>query len=93
MDDHRQQSQTLLHSYVSILAERHGMGPGKGFEYRLWDALVSSAPSRLISADERDELRFLVDTSERWVSFDVETGELHLMPLDDWRALLAKRGH
>jgi hypothetical protein len=83
---------TLLLSYVGLLAERASYGPGDGFEYGLWDDLMRPVPTR-VSHEEKVELVSLVMLSDCWVSFNLHTGMLQLIDLDDWDSLLERRGH
>jgi hypothetical protein len=88
----RETMQELLLSYVGLLAERHGYGPGEGFEYKLFDDLLSPHPT-LVSEEEKGELTFLAESLQQWVSFDVETGMLQLVDFNEWEELLKRREH
>ena len=80
---------TLLLSYVSLLTERNAYGPGEGFEYVLWDQLNLES-SEMLSREERDELRFLVQRTKHWVTYNLESGKLELIDLQSWAE---SRGH
>jgi hypothetical protein len=88
----RETMQKLLLSYVGLMAERHAHGPGEGFEYKLFDDLLRPTPT-LVSAEEKDELTYLAESLQQWVSFDVETGMLQLVDFSEWEELLKRRGH
>jgi hypothetical protein len=83
---------TLLLNYVSLIFERHSYGPEDGAEFLLWDDL-QQVKVTLVSAEERGELLDLILMTNSWVSFDLQTHQLELISLDDWQALLERRGH
>jgi hypothetical protein len=82
----------LLLSYVGLLAERHAYGPGDGFEFLLWDDLLLKQPT-LVSREEKKELVNLIIRTDAWVSFNLQTGMLQLIEIDDWRIVLDNRDH
>jgi hypothetical protein len=84
----------LLLSYVGLMAERHAYRPGDGFEYRLWNDLKANLMSpTLVSVEEAYEICYLAVYSHSWVTFNLETGMFEVIDLDEWKALLQKRGH
>jgi hypothetical protein len=92
--DQEEKMRELLLSYVGLLAERHAYAPDEGFEYALWDDLSADRNrSDLVSAEERDELEFLVVRTNHFVTYNLETGMFQLIDLDEWKALLARRHH
>jgi hypothetical protein len=82
----------LLLRYVGLLAERHAYRPEEGFEFQLWEDLLSDHHT-LVSYEECMELTALVLRTRQWVSYDFAAGRLQLIDVEDWMALLAKRAH
>jgi hypothetical protein len=84
--------QNLLLSYVVLVLERNGYGPGDNGEFRLWDDLLKKEPE-LVSREEKQELVSLIIRLDQWVSFNVSTGMLQLIDIDAWRIMLENRDH
>jgi hypothetical protein len=82
----------LLLTYVGLLAERHAYRPEDGFEFELWDDLLRD-DHQLVSYEEGAELTALVRRTGCWVSDDFEAGQLQLIAVEDWMALLDTRTH
>jgi hypothetical protein len=74
------------------MAERHAYGPGENFEFLLWDDLMRAKPT-LVSIDEKNELISLIVRCDAFVSFNVDTGMLQVIDIDDRSLLLEKRNH
>jgi hypothetical protein len=84
----------LLLSYVSLLAERNGFAPGDNFEYRLWDTLQGTfEETEYVSIDEGVEIVYLAVQTDNWVTYNDDTRMFELIDMDEWKALLSKRGH
>jgi hypothetical protein len=82
----------LLLSFVGLLAERHGYGPGDNFEFLLWDDLLLAKPT-LVSIEEKHELVSLIIRTDAWVTYDVERRMFRLIDIDAWRIVLENRDH
>jgi hypothetical protein len=94
MPDDKRSMQVLLLRYFAFLAERHGYGPGDNFEYALWDDLDGvPPPRRLVSNEEAAKVTRLAMATDSWVTYDVEAGMFKVIDMDEWMALLEKRGH
>ena len=92
-DDIRRMQQLLV-SDIGLMAERHAYRPGGGFEYALWHDLEADITHpTLVSAEEAYEIGYLAVYSHSWVTYNFETGRLEVIDLDEWKALLQKRGH
>jgi hypothetical protein len=84
----------LLLSYVSLLAERNGFAPGDNFEYKLWDTLQGTfEATEYVSIDEGVEVVYLAVNTDSWVTYNDDTRMFELIDMDEWKALLSKRGH
>jgi hypothetical protein len=94
MRDTPRKMQELLLSYVSLLAERNGFAPGDNFEYRLWDTLQGTfEETQYVSIDEGVEIVYLAVETDSWVTYNDDTRMFELIDMDEWQALLSKRGH
>jgi hypothetical protein len=94
MRDTPRKMKELLLSYVNLLAERNGFAPGDNFEYKLWDTLQGTfEATEYVSIDEGVELVYLAVQTDSWVTYNVETRMFELIDMDEWKALLSKRGH
>jgi hypothetical protein len=94
MSDEPQKMKELLLSYVSLLAERNGFAPGDNFEYRLWDTLQGTfEETEYVSIDEGVEVVYLAVNTDSWVTYNDDTRMFELIDMDEWKALLGKRGN
>jgi hypothetical protein len=94
MHDENQHMKELLLSYIGFIAERNAFAPGDNFEYMLWDTLHGTfEDTQYVPIDEGVEIiRLAVDT-DSWVTYNNETRMFELIDIDEWEALLSKRGH
>jgi hypothetical protein len=94
MRDTPRKMKELLLSYVSLLAERNGFAPGDNFEYKLWDTLQGTfEATEYVSIDEGVEVVYLAVNTDSWVTYNDDTRMFELIDMDEWKALLSKRGH
>jgi hypothetical protein len=91
---HDAEKKALLLSYISLLAERNSFGPGENFEYQLWDTLHGSfADTDYVTIEEGTEIVWLAVETDSWVTYNDETRMFELIDMDEWEALVEKRGH
>jgi hypothetical protein len=84
----------LLLSYVGLMAERNAFAPGDNFEYLLWDTLHGLIKdTTYVSLEEGTEIIWLATQTDSWVTYNDETRMFELIDLDEWEALVKKRGH
>jgi hypothetical protein len=94
MRDTPRKMKALLLSYVSLLAERNGFAPGDNFEYKLWDTLQGTfEETQYVSIDEGVEIVYLAVETDSWVTYNDDTRMFELIDMDEWKALLSKRGN
>jgi hypothetical protein len=94
MRDEQRKMKALLLSYVSLLAGRNGFAPGDNFEYRLWDTLQGTfEATEYVSIDEGVEIVYLAVETDSWVTYNDDTRMFELIDMDEWKALLRKRGN
>jgi hypothetical protein len=94
MSDRIQKMKELLLSYIGLIAERNEFAPGDNFEYALWDDLNGQIKdTKYVSFDEGHEIIGLAVNTDSWVTYNDETRMFELIDLDEWRALVEKRGH
>ena len=94
MSDEPQKVKELLLSYIGLLAERNGFAPGDNFEYELWDTLQGTfKETQYVSIDEGVEIVYLAVETDSWVTYNDDTRMFELIDLDEWQALLRKRGN
>jgi hypothetical protein len=94
MSDEPQKMKELLLSYVSLLAERNSFAPGDNFEYKLWDTLQGTfEETEYVSIDEGVEIVYLAVETDSWVTYNDDTRMFELIDMDEWKALLSKRGN
>jgi len=94
MSDEPQKMKELLLSYVSLLAGRNGFAPGDNFEYKLWDTLQGTfEETQYVSIDEGVEIVYLAVQTDNWVTYNDDTRMFELIDMDEWKALLRKRGN
>ena len=81
-------------SYVGLLASRNGLAPGDNFEYRLWDTLQGTfEATQYVSIDEGVEIVYLAVETDSWVTYNDDSRMFELIDMDEWQALLRKRGN
>jgi hypothetical protein len=94
MSDEQRKMKALLLSYVSLLAERNGFAPGDNFEYELWDTLQGTfEETEYVSIEEGVEIVYLAVETDSWVTYNDDSRMFELIDMDEWKALLSKRGH
>jgi hypothetical protein len=91
-DEHKMKE--LLLSYISLTAGRNGFAPGDNFEYKLWDTLHGTyEDTQYVTLEEGKEIVWLAVETDCWVTYNDETRRFELIDLDEWEALVKKRGH
>jgi hypothetical protein len=94
MSDAQQTMKALLLSYISLIADRNSFGPGDNFEYLLWDELHGlTTDAKYVSVEEGHEIIWLAASTDSWVTYNDETRMFELIDMDEWEALVEKRGH
>ena len=94
MNDRIQKMKELLLSYVGLIAERNAFAPGDNFEYLLWDDLNGPIKdTKYVSFDEGYEIIGPAVHTDSWVTYSEETRMFDIIDLDEWKALVSKRGH
>jgi hypothetical protein len=94
MHEEEQKMKGLLLSYISLIAGRNGFAPGDNFEYRLWDDLHGRfEDTKYVSFEEGHEIIELAVNTDSWVTYNDETRMFELIDLEEWEALIKKRGH
>jgi hypothetical protein len=94
MSDEQRKMKEFLLSYVSLVAGRNGFAPGDNFEYKLWDTLQGTfEDTEYVSIDEGVEIVYLAVQTDSWVTYNDDTRMFELIDMDEWKALLRKRGN